>query len=65
MKPEYQPLFPDGLSDEAAAALSAWLYDLAAACESRYLAQLQRYRQRQLDLYDPEQPWLSPPPKPR
>lgn len=65
MKPEYQPLFPDGLSDEAAAAVSALLYDLAAACESRYLTQLQRYRQRQLDLYDPAQPWLSAPPKPR
>src|SRR3546814_3052532 len=44
MKPQYQPLFPDDLSDEAAVALSAFLYDLAVACESRYLVQLRRYR---------------------
>src|SRR3546814_1375698 len=33
MKPQYHPLFPDDLSDEAAVALSAFLYDLAVACE--------------------------------
>src|SRR3546814_17719498 len=65
MKPQYQPLFPDDLSDEAAVALSAFLYDLAVACESRYLVQLRRYRRGQLNLYDPERPWLRPPPKPR
>jgi hypothetical protein len=65
MKPQYQPLFPDDLSDEAAVALSAFLYDLAAACESHYLVQLRRSRRRQLNLYDPERPWLRPPLKPR
>src|SRR3546814_12796227 len=49
MKPQYQPLFPDDLSDEAAVALSAFLYDLAVACESRYLVQLRRYRRGQLN----------------
>jgi hypothetical protein len=33
------PLFPDGLSDESAAALSEFLNQLAVACESRYFVQ--------------------------
>jgi hypothetical protein len=36
----FDPLFPDGLSDETASALSDFLHQLAAACESRYLVQL-------------------------
>src|SRR3546814_19970734 len=39
MKPPYQPLFPDDLSDEAAVALSAFLSTLAVAFESRYTIQ--------------------------
>jgi len=59
------PLFPDGLSDESAAALSEFLNQLAAACDSRYFAQLRRYHQRQMNLYDPEAPWRTPPLPPR
>jgi len=55
-----EPLFPDGLSDESAAALSEFLHQLAAACESRYFVQLCRYHQRQMNLYDPEEPWRTP-----
>ena len=55
-----EPLFPDGLSDESAAALSQFLHQLAAACESRYFVQLCRYHQRQMNLYDPEEPWRTP-----
>ena len=38
MKRRRHPLFPDGLSDESAAAISEFLHQLAAACEARYLA---------------------------
>ena len=55
-----EPLFPDGLSDESVAALSEFLHQLAAACESRYFVQLRRYHQRQMNLYDPEEPWRTP-----
>ncbi len=50
-------LFPESLSDEAASALCAFLYALADACESRYLAQLLRHQDAQQTLYDPEHPW--------
>lgn len=54
------PLFPDGLSDEAATALCDFLYDLAAAADSRYLAQILRYRkQYQATPFDPDHPWRS------
>ena len=58
------PLFPDDLSDETASVLSDFLYQLATACENQYLAQLRRYnrRKRQMNLYDPEEPWKTPPP---
>jgi len=59
-----QPLFPDHLSDEAATALSELLHTLAAACENRYFCQIRRHHSGQRNLYDPEHPWLSPPPKP-
>ncbi len=59
------PLFPDGLSDESAAALSEFLHQLAAACESRYFVQLRRYHQRQMNPYDPEESWRTPPSEPR
>ena len=58
----FDPPFPDGLSDESASALSEFLYQLAAACESRYFVQLRRYHRRQMNLYDPDTPWQSPPP---
>ena len=53
-------LFPDRISDEAAAVLCDFLYDLAAACESHYLEKLRRHRRvLQLDLFDPQQPWRT------
>ncbi len=62
MRIDIEPLFPEGLSDEAASVLSAFLYALADACESRYLAQLLRHHDSQRTLHDPEHPWRSPPP---
>lgn len=58
----FDPLFPHSLSDESACALSEFLHQLATACESRYLVQLRRYHRRQMNLYDPDAPWRSPPP---
>lgn len=45
---EHPPLMPlpAELSDEAAAQLLEWLYELAAHLESHYAAQLQRYYHR-------------------
>jgi hypothetical protein len=58
-----EELFPADLPDPAAVALSQFLHDLAAAGESHYYHQLTRYhRTRQLDLFDPERPWLRRPP---
>jgi hypothetical protein len=59
----FDPVFPDELSDETASALSEFLYQLAAACESRYFVQLRRYHRQQMNLYDPDAPWRSPPTK--
>lgn len=62
MNPDFEPLWPEGLSDEAACALSEWLQQLALACESHYFVQLRRYRDaRQMELLDPEQPWRKRP----
>lgn len=58
---DIEPFFPDNLTDTAAAALSEFLHNLAAACESRYFIQLSRYYESQRTVYDPEQPWRSPP----
>ena len=58
-----EPVFPDDLSDETASVLSEFLHQLAAACESRYFVQLRRYHRRQMNLYDPDAPWRSPPSK--
>ncbi|MBK7677638.1 MAG: hypothetical protein IPJ27_24460 [Candidatus Accumulibacter sp.] len=57
--------FPDDASDEAAVALCDFLYQLATACESHYLAQLRRHHDRQTNLYDPEGTWRFPPSDPR
>lgn len=60
MSTDPDPLFPAGLSDEAATALCDFLHDLAAAADSRYLAQILRYRrQHQATPFDPDHPWLS------
>ncbi|MDS4014669.1 MAG: hypothetical protein RKP46_09970 [Candidatus Accumulibacter sp.] len=58
-------VFPDRLSDEAAAALCDFLFQLATACETRYLGQLRRQHDRQRNLYDPEDLWRFPPGDPR
>jgi hypothetical protein len=60
MSTDPDPLFPTGLSDAAATALCDFLYELAATADSRYLAQILRYRrQHQPTPRDPDQPWLS------
>ena len=59
----FEPVFPDGLSDEAASALSEFLHQLAAACGTRYFVQLRRYHRRQMNLYDPDDHWRMPPTK--
>ena len=58
----FDPLFPEGLSDESASALSEFLYQLAVECKNRYFVQLRRYHRRQMNLYDPDMPWRSSPP---
>jgi hypothetical protein len=55
------PVFPEGISDETASALSEFLHQLAAACENRYFAQLGRHHRRQRNRYDPEAPWRTLP----
>ena len=54
-----QGCFPEYLSDEAAAAFLAFLYDLANAFENHYAGQLHRYYhggdERQTDFREREQ----------
>jgi len=57
----FEPVFPDGLSDETASALSELLHQIAAACDSRYYVPLRRHYARQQNCYDPDAPWRSPP----
>lgn len=57
-------LLPDNLSDETATALCDVLHDLAFVCDSRYLAQILRYREGQRFVSAPKRPWRSPPPDP-
>jgi hypothetical protein len=60
MSVESDPPFPDGLSDEAVTALCDFLFDLAAAADSRFLPQILRYRQQQqTPPLDPDHPWRS------
>lgn len=59
----FDPIFPNDISDETASALGDFLYQLAAACENRYYVQIRRYRHRQMNLYDSDAPWRSPPTK--
>jgi len=61
MKTKLDDLFPRDLSDETAAVLCEVMHTLALICEGHYLAQLRRYHSQQRNLYDPEQPWRSPP----
>jgi hypothetical protein len=58
MNEPYPPIVnvPEGLSDEAAAALLAFLYDFATALEGHYYAQLRRHEnqrnEQQFELWD-------------
>ena len=65
MKSDFELLFPNDISDEAAVALGNFLFDLANACDSRYYVQHRRYAQAQHkeELFDPERPWISAPKK--
>ena len=62
MSDEYPPLIalPTELSDEAAAQLLEWLYELTGALESQYIAQLLRYYhqndERQQSLWPDDEP---------
>lgn len=60
-KTDIEPLFPEHLTDEVASVLSAFLHDLAAACENRYFTQLRRHHEGQRIIHDPEHPWRSQP----
>ncbi|MBU2770486.1 hypothetical protein [Acidithiobacillus caldus] len=53
---------PSDLSDEAATALCDLLQELAYLCDSRYRAQISRYRATQQPPCNPERPWEPPPP---
>ncbi len=64
MKVDFEPLFPENISDEMASVLSTFLHDLASACESRYFTQLRRHHEAQRTLFDPEHPWRSSPSDP-
>ena len=62
MNPDFEPRWPEDLSDEAAVVLCTFLQDLELACENRYAVQLRRYHAApQTDLFDPEQPWRKRP----
>jgi len=60
---EHPPLIalPTELSEEAAAQLLQWLYELAAAVESQYAAQLLRYCHRDDERQQPLWPDDEPP----
>jgi len=60
---EQPPLItpPAELCDEAAAQLLQWLYELAAALESQYAAQLFRYYHRDDERQQPLWPDDEPP----
>ena len=58
-KIDIEPLFTEGLTDEAASLLSTFLYDLAGTCESRYFTQLRRHNERLQTVHDPDHPWRT------
>ena len=63
MSYEQPPLvaLPTELSDEAAAQLLEWLYELAGALESHYAAELLRYYHRHDERQQPLWPDDEPP----
>jgi hypothetical protein len=67
MKPTKSLLPQAGdISDEAALVLTDFLYQLATACEFRYLAKIRRHtdavRAAEIDKLDPDRPWCRRPP---
>lgn len=64
MRSDDESLFPVGISDEAAVVLCNFLFELANACDSRYLTQQLRYEEAKAKLVDPESPWKRVPHKP-
>ena len=62
MMPTIDALFPDDLSDEAATALTDFLFTLALACESQYLTQLVRFDRQQQEECGQKQLWQNLPP---
>lgn len=61
MNIDFDALFPDGITDETAAAIGDLLNEFLFAWEGTYFAQLRHHHARQLDLFNPEAPWRSPP----
>jgi hypothetical protein len=58
MTPEFDTLFPDGIPDSCARALTDFLYRLALVCEQRYEHELRRDSdKRYRETMDPDQPW--------
>lgn len=57
MKFDFETLFPDGISDEAAAVVSDFLWQLISAWDSRYFSQLRRCHAGKESPCDPERPW--------
>lgn len=56
----------DDISDEAAAVLTEFLFQLADACETRYLAKILRHsdakKAAQIDQWNAGRPWSREPP---
>lgn len=51
-------LFPDGLSDETISAIADVLYEIAMQWENKHYHPLKRFdKARQVDLFDPLEPW--------
>lgn len=59
MKIDLDAVFPDGISDETAAAVGDVLAELLMGWETHYLAQIRRHNTGQRNLDDPEAPWRS------
>ena len=61
MKIDLDDVFPDGISDETAAVVGEVLAELLMWWDAHYLDQIRRHNSGQRNLYDPDEPWRSPP----
>jgi hypothetical protein len=61
MNTDTEPLFPDDISDEAASAISDFLWQLISAWDSHYFNQLRRYHAGKEPPCDPARPWRKLP----